>query len=91
MSMEGPLGALQAGLTASTTKVEEDIDGGPLEALSVGPVASTTEVEDNVDDSPPGVRCGWVRQRPPPRLKKTSMAGPLGSATGGSDSVHHRG
>jgi hypothetical protein len=28
--MVGPLGALPVGPTASTTEVEEDIDGGPL-------------------------------------------------------------
>jgi hypothetical protein len=32
----------------------------------------------------------WVQQRPPPRLKKTSMVGPLGGATDGSGSIHHR-
>jgi hypothetical protein len=29
-SMAGPLGALSAGPTASTTDVEDDVDGGPL-------------------------------------------------------------
>jgi hypothetical protein len=29
MLMVGPLGALPAGLAASTTEIEEDVDGGP--------------------------------------------------------------
>jgi hypothetical protein len=63
----------------------------PPGVLPVGPVVSTTEVEDDVDGGPPGRHCRQVRQRPPWRLKKTSMAGPLGGATGGFDNVHHRG
>jgi hypothetical protein len=43
------------GLAASTTNVEDDIDGGsPRGALSVGPAASTTDVEDDVDGGPLG-------------------------------------
>jgi hypothetical protein len=42
------------------------------------PVASTTKVEEDVDSRPPRGRYRWVRQRPPLRLKKTSMVGPLG-------------
>jgi hypothetical protein len=46
--------------------------------LPAGPAASTTEVEKEVDGGPHGGRCRWVWQCPP-RLKKTSMAGPLGA------------
>jgi hypothetical protein len=35
-SMEGPLGVLRVGPTASTTEVEEDIDGGPLGGAAGG-------------------------------------------------------
>jgi hypothetical protein len=49
------------GLTVSTTKVEDVIDGGPLAGC-----------------------CRWVRQHPPPSLKTTSMAGPLGALLVGS-------
>jgi hypothetical protein len=35
---------LLAGLAASTTKVEEDVDDGPLGALPVGLAAATIEV-----------------------------------------------
>jgi hypothetical protein len=34
--------------------------------------------------------CRRVRQQPPPKLNKTSMAGPLGGATGESHSGHHQ-
>jgi hypothetical protein len=43
-----------AGPVASTTEVEDIIDGGPLGALLVGPVASTTEVEEDLDGGPLG-------------------------------------
>jgi hypothetical protein len=65
-SMVGLLGALSAGLAASTTKVEDDIDGGPH-----------------------GGCCWRVQQRPPPRLKTTSMAGPMEGVAGGFSSIHH--
>jgi hypothetical protein len=51
---------------------------GPLGALSTGLTVSTTEVEDIVNGGPPGRRCRWVWQRPPPSLKTSSMAVPLG-------------
>jgi hypothetical protein len=35
------------GPAASTTEVEEDVDGGALRVLLAGPTASTTEVEDD--------------------------------------------
>jgi hypothetical protein len=89
-SMRGHLGELPAGPAASTTEVEDDVNGGPLGALSVGPVASTTEVADDVDDAPPGGCCQRVLQRPPPSLKMMSMVAPLMGAAGGSGSVHHR-
>jgi hypothetical protein len=70
----------------------------------VGPAATTTDVEDDVDGGPPGARCRWVQQCPPLRLKKMSMAGPLGAlptgpvasttdvedVDGGPGSIHHR-
>jgi hypothetical protein len=46
----------------------------------VGPVVSTAEVEDNINGGPPRRHCQHVRQRSPPSLKMTSMAGPLGGA-----------
>jgi hypothetical protein len=45
----------------------------------MGPIMSTTKVEEDVDGRPPGGHCQRVRQRPPPRLKTTSMVGPLGA------------
>jgi hypothetical protein len=87
--MAGPLGALPVGSAASTTKVEDDVDGGPRGALPVGPAASTTEFEDDVNAGPPRGHYRWIRQRPPPSLKMMSMAGPLGSTVHGSDSVRH--
>jgi hypothetical protein len=76
--MAGPLGALPAGSIATTTEVEEDVDGRPpLEVLPVGPTTATTEVEEDVDGELPGGCCRWVRQRPPLRLKRTSMVVPL--------------
>jgi hypothetical protein len=81
-SMVGPRGALSVGPSASTIKVEEW--QAPWGALSAGPAASTTEVEEGVDGGPHGGRCRWVWQHPPPRLKMTSRAGPLGGAAGAS-------
>jgi hypothetical protein len=52
---------------------------GPLGALSTGLTVSTTEVEDIVNGGPPGRRCRWVWQRPPPSLKTSLMAVPLGA------------
>jgi hypothetical protein len=52
--------------------------------LPVGPAASTTDVEEDVDGRLPGGRYWRVQQRPPPRLKKTSMADHLGGAADGS-------
>jgi hypothetical protein len=50
----------------------------PLGALPVGPTVAITEFEEGVDGGPPR-GCYWqVRQWPPPRLKKTLMAGPMG-------------
>jgi hypothetical protein len=66
------------GSTSSTIDVGDDVDSGPPGALLVGPVASTTEVGEDIDGGPPEGRCRRVRQRPPTRLKMTSMAGPLG-------------
>jgi hypothetical protein len=63
--------------------------GNGYHLLSVGPTVTTTEFGDDVNGSPPWGRCRWVRQRPPPSLETTSMAGPLGGAVGGSDSGHH--
>jgi hypothetical protein len=58
----------------------QDINGGPPEgALSTVPAASTTEVGDDVDGGALGRRCRRVRQRPPPRLEMTMMAGPWGA------------
>jgi hypothetical protein len=68
----------------ATTEVEEDVDGGPLGVLSLSPTVATTEVKENVDGGPPTGCCQRVRQRPPPNLKKTSMAGPLGVLPAGS-------
>jgi hypothetical protein len=51
----------------------------PLGALLVGPTAATTEFEEGVDGGAPRGCYHQVRQWPPPRLKKTSMAGCLGA------------
>jgi hypothetical protein len=51
---------------------------GPLGVLPAGLIVFAIEVEDGVDGGPPGGRCQWVRQRPPPRLKTMSMTGPWG-------------
>jgi hypothetical protein len=53
-------------------------------ALPVGPTASNTEFEDDIDGGPPGGHCRWVWQRPPPRLKTSSMASPLGALSVGA-------
>jgi hypothetical protein len=57
----------------------------------MGPAVVTTEVEEDVDGCSLGGRCRRVRQWPPPRLKKMSMAGSLGATASGSGSSHHRG
>jgi hypothetical protein len=88
--MVDPLGSLPAGSAASTTNVEDDIDGGPWGALPVGPATSTTDAEDDFDGRPSGGRCRQVWQCAPPRMKKTSVVGPLSGAAGGSGSVHHQ-
>jgi hypothetical protein len=44
----------------------------------VGPAAATIEDVEDVDGGASGGCCRWVWQRPPPKLKNTSMAGPLG-------------
>jgi hypothetical protein len=50
---------------------------------------ATTGDKDDVDGGPLW-GCYWrVQQRPLPRLKKMSIAGPLGGAAGESDSNHH--
>jgi hypothetical protein len=36
------------------------------------------KVEEDIDGGPLGGSCWQVRQWPPPKLKKTSMVGPLG-------------
>jgi hypothetical protein len=48
--------------------------------LPVCLVAATTEVEVDIDGEPHGGCCRWVRQRPPPKLKNTSVvaSGPFG-------------
>jgi hypothetical protein len=51
--MAGPLGALQVGPAAATTKVEEDVDSTPLGALLASPTTATTEFEEDVDGGVP--------------------------------------
>jgi hypothetical protein len=75
---QAPMRALPVGLIASTTEVEQGVDGRAPGALSTGPATATTKVEEDVNGGPLEGRYRWVRQRPPPRLKKTSMVGPLG-------------
>jgi hypothetical protein len=57
--------------------------------MSVSLAAATTEVEEGDGRLPWGV-LAEVQQQPPPKLKKTSMADPLGGAVGISGSNHHR-
>jgi hypothetical protein len=78
------------GPAASATEVEEDVDGGPSGggALSAGPAAATAEVEDDVDGEPPGGRCRRVRQQPPTRLNRTSIASPLEMLPVGQAAAH---
>jgi hypothetical protein len=83
-------GVLPVGPTAATTEVGEDVDGGPLGGAAAGLAMPTTEVAEVVNGRPLGGCCTWVRQRPPPKLEKTLMEGPLGGATGESGSGHHR-
>jgi hypothetical protein len=45
---------LLVGPAASTTNVEDDIDGGPLGVLPMGSVVSTIDVEEDVDGGPWG-------------------------------------
>jgi hypothetical protein len=40
------------GSTASTTEVEEDVDGGPPGGTTGGPAASTTDIEEDIDGGP---------------------------------------
>jgi hypothetical protein len=61
---------------------------GPWGVLSVFLAAATIEVEEDVDDGDLGGCCRYFRQWLPPKLKKTSMAGPLGGVIGISDSGH---
>jgi hypothetical protein len=49
----------------------------------VGPAVATTEFEEDVDGKPPGGCIWWVRQWPPPRLKKTMMVSPMGALPAG--------
>jgi hypothetical protein len=74
--MTGPLGVLPTGPTATTIEVVEDVDGGPLGVLPVDPTVVTTEVKGDVDGRPPRGCYRRVQQRPPPKLKETSMVGP---------------
>jgi hypothetical protein len=47
-------GALSAGPIASTTGLEDDVDGRPPGGvLPMGPTASTTKLEDDIDGRPP--------------------------------------
>jgi hypothetical protein len=55
--MAGPWGVLPVGSAASTTEVEEDVDGGTLGVLPMGLTASTIEVDEDIDDGPP---CGGL-------------------------------
>jgi hypothetical protein len=76
---------------SALSKVGDDVDGGPPWGTAVGPTASTIEVGDDVDGGPPGGCCRRIRQCPPPRLKMSSMAGPIGGVVGGFGSIDHRG
>jgi hypothetical protein len=82
--MVAPWGVLPVGPVAATIEVVEDVDGKSLGVLSTGPTAATTKVKGDIDSGPPRRCCRWVRQRPPPKLYRTSMVGPLGVLTVGS-------
>jgi hypothetical protein len=55
------------------TMFSQTLMAGPLGVLSECPAAATTE----------------VRQQPSPKLRKASMASPLGGAIGIPGSTHH--
>jgi hypothetical protein len=57
--MAGPVGVLLVGPAASTTEVEEDVDGWPLEALSAALAVSTTKDEKDIDGGPLGGASGF--------------------------------
>jgi hypothetical protein len=79
----GPLGALPVGMAASTTEVEEDVDGRPSGGCyqwirqNPAPMFKMTSIAG------PWGRCRWVRQHPPLMLKTPSMVGPLGALWAG--------
>jgi hypothetical protein len=54
------------------------------------PATATTEVDEDVDGGPHRRRCREPRQRPPPKLTKMSMVGPLGDGVGNPSNGHHR-
>jgi hypothetical protein len=74
---------------ATTTKVEEDVDGGPLGVLSTGPAVTTTEVEEDIDGGPP---LGVLPVGPTTtttEVEKDIDGGPPGGVAGRSGSGHH--
>jgi hypothetical protein len=48
----------------------------PLGVRLAVPAVATIEVDEDVDGGPHGRCCQEFRQRPPPKLMKTSMASP---------------
>jgi hypothetical protein len=75
-SMEGPLGgATGESGSGHHRNWRRHRWWAPLGGAAGGAI---TEVEEDVDGRPLGGCYRWVRWRPPPKLEKTSMVGPLG-------------
>jgi hypothetical protein len=79
----GPLGALPVGMAASTTEVEEDVDGRPPGGCYQWVRQNPAPMFKMTSMAGPWGRCRWVRQHPPLMLKTPSMVGPLGALRAG--------
>jgi hypothetical protein len=73
-----PLVGVTRKIWAASTKFSQTLKAAPLGGAVGSPIAGTIEYEEDIDGSPPWGVLSVVRQQPPSKVKKTSMAGPLG-------------
>jgi hypothetical protein len=74
----GPLVGVARKILAAGTKFRQTSMASHLGVRPECPVAATTKAEEDDDSGPPRGCCQYLWQQPPLKLRKTSMAGPLG-------------